>query len=80
MEPENQNINPPDPTEEPRKGRRRGDNPKTLRAIDETHRLNWLYFMGELARQRKAIEAIASRDALLTQQALDDLRQGDKNA
>ena len=63
---------------EPRKGRRSGDNnPKSLRDIDNIHRANWMYFIGELTRLRKAVEAIAARDIVKMQQTLDDLKKGD---
>lgn len=71
------NLTPP--PNESRRGRRNGDNKDTRREIDKFHRDNGMILRGEQIKQGKALEALLTRNIAQMQQALDDLREGDKN-
>ena len=63
-----------------RRGRRNGDNNMdTRRGIDPIHMENFILVVAKLASIEIALEALLVREIAQMQEALDDLREGDKN-
>lgn len=63
------------PPNESRRGRRGGDSRDTRREIDKVQRDNMLVIRGEQIRQRKALEALLTRDIAQMQESLDELKK-----